>query len=84
MTKSTVILKKALKRGEDDIKTVELREPDTGSLRGLEMFAVLRMDVNAHRQLIPRISNITANEYDMLKPCDLLSLQTEVVSFFEG
>ncbi|OCH08100.1 hypothetical protein A6D98_09955 [Aliivibrio fischeri] len=81
---TVVTLKKPIQRGDDAIERVELREPDTGSLRGLEMFAVLRMDVNAHRTLIPRISNITANEFDMLKPSDLLSLQTEVVSFFEG
>lgn len=79
---SKVTLKRPLKRGENDIKEVELSEPNTGSLRGLEMFSILRMDVNTHRTLVPRISNITANEFDMLAPSDLVAVQSEVVSFF--
>ncbi|HHC7130612.1 TPA: phage tail assembly protein [Vibrio parahaemolyticus] len=77
-----VVLKKPLKRGENEITEINLREPDTGSLRGLEMFSILRMDINTHRQLVPRISDITANEFDMLKPSDLVAVQTEVVGFF--
>ncbi|HBC3836235.1 TPA: phage tail assembly protein [Vibrio parahaemolyticus] len=77
-----VELKKPLKRGDNEITEINLREPDTGSLRGLEMFSILRMDINTHRQLVPRISDITANEFDMLKPSDLVAVQTEVVGFF--
>ncbi|HGY9586742.1 TPA: phage tail assembly protein [Vibrio harveyi] len=77
-----VELKKPLKRGDIEITEINLREPDTGSLRGLEMFSILRMDINTHRQLVPRISDITANEFDMLKPSDLVAVQTEVVGFF--
>ena len=80
MTKIT--LKHAIKRGDEEITEINLREPDTGALRGLEIFSVLRMDVNTHRNLIPRISDITTNEFDKLRPADLLNLQTEVVSFF--
>lgn len=79
---SKVMLKKPIKRGDDEITEINLREPDTGSLRGLEMFSILRMDINTHRQLVPRISDITANEFDMLKPSDLVAVQTEVVGFF--
>ncbi|EJB5271314.1 phage tail assembly protein [Vibrio vulnificus] len=77
-----VELKKPLKRGDNEITEINLREPDTGSLRGLEMFSILRMDINTHRQLVPRISDITANEFDILKPSDLVAVQTEVVGFF--
>ncbi|MCC3798269.1 phage tail assembly protein [Vibrio parahaemolyticus] len=79
---SKVMLKKPIKRGDDEITEINLREPDTGSLRGLEMFSILRMDINTHRQLVPRISDINANEFDMLKPSDLVAVQTEVVGFF--
>ncbi|EGQ9107509.1 phage tail assembly protein [Vibrio cholerae] len=79
---SKVTLKRPLKRGEDDIIEIEFKEPNTGSLRGLEMYSILRMDVNTHRTLVPRISNITANEFDMLAPYDLAAVQSEVVSFF--
>lgn len=82
METRTAPLKNPIKRGEKEIKQVELREPGAGELRGLDNFSVLRMDVNAHRTLVPRISNITANEFDALKPKDLLAVQQEVVAFF--
>ncbi|MHA6195523.1 phage tail assembly protein [Pseudomonas wadenswilerensis] len=78
----TVTLTRPLKRGDQEITEVTLREPSAGELRGLEMFDVIRMGVNAHRILVPRISNITANEFDALSPRDLLSVNTEVVGFF--
>lgn len=78
----TVTLTSPLKRGDQEITEVTLREPRAGELRGLEMFDVIRMGVNAHRTLVPRISNITANEFDALAPRDLLSVNTEVVGFF--
>ncbi|EOG5640798.1 phage tail assembly protein [Pseudomonas aeruginosa] len=77
-----VPLSKPFKRGETEIAAVELREPSAGELRGLDMFDVIRMNVTAHRSLIPRISNLTANEFDQLLPRDLLNVQTEVVGFF--
>ncbi|MFD2178515.1 phage tail assembly protein [Veronia pacifica] len=81
---ATVKLSFPLKRGEKAIKTLDITKPDTGSLRGLEIFSLLRMDVNAHRQLLPRISSLTANEFDALDPVDLVAVQTEVVGFFTG
>lgn len=77
-----VKLSKPIKRGEKEIKEVTLREPTAGELRGLDNFDLMRMNVTAHRTLIPRISDITANEFDQLPPRDLIALQTEVVSFF--
>ncbi|MCO7217122.1 phage tail assembly protein [Halomonas sp. OfavH-34-E] len=82
MENRTVTLKTPIKRGENEIKEVQLREPRSGELRGLDNFSVLRMDVNAHRTLVPRISNLTANEFDALPPKDLLAVQQEVVAFF--
>lgn len=82
MENSTVTLKTPLKSGEQEITTVTIREPDTGSLRGLDMFSILRMDITQHRTLLPRISNLTSNDFDMLKPSDLVAVQSEVVSFF--
>ena len=82
METRTVTLKTPIKRGENEIKEVQLREPKSGELRGLDNFSVLRMDVNTHRTLVPRISNLTANEFDALPPKDLLAVQQEVVAFF--
>jgi hypothetical protein len=77
-----VTLKRPLKRGDTEITEVTFREPGAGELRGLDMFDVIRMNVTAHRTLVPRISNITANEFDVLSPKDLMAVQTEVVAFF--
>lgn len=77
-----VTLKRPIKRGETEITEVTFREPGAGELRGLDMFDVIRMNVTAHRTLVPRIANITANEFDQLAPKDLMAVQTEVVGFF--
>jgi len=77
-----VTLKRPIKRGDTEITEVTFREPGAGELRGLDMFDVIRMNVTAHRTLVPRIANITANEFDQLAPKDLMSVQTEVVAFF--
>lgn len=78
----TVTLKTPIKRGEEEVNTVRLREPRAGELRGLENFSILRMDVSAHRTLVPRLCDMTANEFDNLSPKDLLAVQQEVVAFF--
>lgn len=77
-----VILNTPFKRGEEEISQIELREPKSGELRGLELFSVLRMDVTAQRTLVPRISNMTANEFDTLSPSDLVKVMNEVCAFF--
>ncbi|PMN73145.1 phage tail assembly protein [Enterovibrio norvegicus] len=84
MTQTTknVTLFKPLTRGDTQITAIELREPNTGALRGLELFSVLRMDVTALRTLVPRISTVTANEFDQLGPKDLAIVANEVASFF--
>ena len=84
MSNAAVTLARPIKRGDAEITEVTFREPGAGELRGLDMFDVIRLGINAHRTLIPRISNITANEFDMLAPKDLLNVQTEVVGFFTG
>lgn len=78
----TVTLNNPISRGDNEITEVTLREPKSGELRGLELFAVLRMDITAHRTLVPRISNITAPEFDALGAKDLAIVTNEVVSFF--
>ena len=72
---------KRLKLKSKDV-LMRFAQPSAGELRGLDNFDVLRMNVGAHRTLIPRISNITANEFDMLRPKDLIAVQQEVVAFF--
>ena len=75
-------LQKKIKRGDNTVTEFNFREPDTGSLRGLEMFGILRMDINTHRTLVPRISDCDANMFDMLSPKDMVAVQNTVVNFF--
>lgn len=71
-------------RGADVIKSITLRKPKTGALRGLKLADVLNLDVNAHIQLLPRITNpaMTAAEAADLDPADFTSLAAGVLSFF--
>lgn len=82
MKARTVTLEEPITRGETEIKTIELRAPKAGELRGLNNFDVIQANVTAHRTLIPRISNITVNEFDLLDPADLMAVQQEVIAFF--
>ncbi len=73
-----------IRRGDTEITSVGLRQPDTGALRGLKLTDVLQMDVNAMCRLLPRISEpaLMPDEVAALPPADLLMLSSEVVSFF--
>ncbi|MGL4355663.1 MAG: phage tail assembly protein [Aeromonas sobria] len=72
-----------IQRGETEIKDIQLRQPRAGELRGLETVALLRMDYNSHRTLIPRLCPVlTANDIDAMDPKTLLAIQQEVVGFF--
>lgn len=82
MKTRTVTLEEPIERGEAKITTIELRSPKAGELRGLNNFEIIQANVTAHRALIPRISSITAAEFDKLEPADLMALQQEVIAFF--
>lgn len=72
-----------VKRESGDVTEVTIHEPKAGSLRGLETVAILRMDYNTHRTIIPRVCpELTANDIDAMDPKTLLALQQEVVGFF--
>jgi hypothetical protein len=79
-----VTLLKPLKRGDEDLKSLTLREPNGGDLRGLKLTDVLQMDVTAMTKLLPRVTNpaLAPDEVGQLSPADLLSLAGAVVSFF--
>lgn len=72
------------KQGDEqvDVMEIEMREPSSGELRGLKIFDVVQMDVNACRQLVPRITTMTANDFDSLSPKDLTTICNECAAFF--
>jgi hypothetical protein len=73
-----------IKRGDTEIKTVTLRKPDVGSLRGTKMTDVVQMDVNAMLLVLPRVTEpaLLPAEVAALDPADFLNLSSYLISFF--
>lgn len=79
----SITLEQPIKREGGDITELTLRKPNSGELRGLSLFDLLQMDVNALCKLAPRIAQPTVTEADLhqLVPGDLVQLATEVSGF---
>lgn len=78
-----VTLDNPIKRGESSIERIEVRKPDSGSLRGTSLNDLLTMDVNALITVLPRVTHPTLNNHEVraLQPEDLLQLGQVVASF---
>ena len=76
-------LKTPLKRGESLITTLTIRKPNTGSLRGCRLSAVLNSDVDSLVMLLPRITEPALTEHDIaqMDVRDLVNCASEVVGF---
>jgi hypothetical protein len=73
--------------GSDNEKTIgslQLRRPNSGELRGLNLHDLLKLDVNTVQELLPRITvpTITMAEAQRLDPADLVSISAEIAGFF--
>ncbi len=82
--RTTVKLDTPIKRGNDEIPEVQLRKPNSGELRGLNLSDILQLDVNALHKLLPRVTapGLTESEISELDPVDLVQLGTGVAGFF--
>jgi len=78
----TIKLTSPVGEGDDQIKTVELREPKAGELRGLQLSLIQVQDMDAMMILIPRISNLTERDLHNMKVADLTSISLGVLGFF--
>lgn len=72
-----------IKRGDTEVAELKLRKPDTGSLRGCSLNALLNSDVDEILMVLPRISDpiLTADELATLDPVDLVSCAGVLVGF---
>ncbi|MDR0216417.1 MAG: phage tail assembly protein [Comamonas sp.] len=79
-----VTLDYPIKRGETEIKSVSLRKPLAGQLRGIKLGELLNLDVGSVQLLLPRITapTLLAHEVAQLDPADLTELSIKVASFF--
>jgi len=83
-TLNTVIdLDQPIKRGETEIKSVTLRKPLAGELRGVNLTDLLQMDVSALVRVVPRISEptLTEQEVQAMDPADLFQIGSGVSVF---
>ncbi|ODS22895.1 hypothetical protein AB835_11630 [Candidatus Endobugula sertula] len=78
----TLTLSSPIKRGDENITSITLRKPDAGSLRGVALSDVVRMDVDALAEVVPRLSQITEQEFRQLEPYDLMMVGKELTTFF--
>lgn len=81
---ATVKLTRAIKRGETEINSIELIEPNAGSLRGTRLTDLLNGDVDAVVTVLPRISTPTIHKHEIsqLSARDLAMVTEEIMSFF--
>ncbi|MGR3199464.1 MAG: phage tail assembly protein [Paracoccus sp. (in: a-proteobacteria)] len=72
------------RKNADPIAAVVLRKPDVGTLRGLKLMELMRMDVATHCTLLPRITEpaLTPDEIEDLDVADFTSLVTGTLGFF--
>lgn len=70
-------------RGETTITEVQVRRPDGGSFRGLNLVQVSQLDYSQLETLLPRITTpmLTKQEIARLDPADLMQLGGEVMDF---
>lgn len=81
---TTVTLFTAIKRGDETIATVAIREPKAGELRGAKLTDVLQMDVGAMLTILPRVTEpaLMPAEIAGMGPADFLQLTGALVGFF--
>lgn len=79
----TVTLETGFKRGNDIIKSVDLRKPTTGDLRGIRLFELAQMEVDSLIKVLPRITipSMIEAEIRQMDPADFLLLAAEVAGF---
>jgi hypothetical protein len=82
-TENSITLDTPIKRGSDSITSIELRKPNAGELRGLNLTDLLQMDVTALQRVLPRISTPTLTEAEVsaMDVADLVQCGATVMGF---
>lgn len=66
----------------EEVKEIELRKPNAGNLRGLNLISVVEMHFDAAITLLPRISKLNERDILNMEPENFAPLMTEIASFF--
>lgn len=80
----SVELETPIKRGETLIKSLLVRKPKAGALRGLNMRDIVQMDVDTIGVMCTRICEppLTQQEVAQIEPFDLLQIGANMAGFF--
>ncbi len=80
---NSVTLDTPISRGKTMINTLNLRKPQSGELRGVQLIELLNMDVATLIKILPRITSpsITAPEAAGMDPADLLACGSKISAF---
>lgn len=72
-----------IRRGAQEIAAVQIRKPNSGELRGLNLVDLGQMHVDSLIKVLPRLTvpAITPIEAAQMNPADLLACGAEVASF---
>ncbi|MBS7131941.1 phage tail assembly protein [Pantoea sp. UBA5035] len=83
---NTVVLETPLKRGDTEIKQIDVIKPTAGSLRGVRLADLCQSDVDALLTVLPRITlpALTKSECNALDPVDLIVLGGKVIGFLQS
>ncbi|HEY3986425.1 phage tail assembly protein [Cedecea sp.] len=82
-SENTVVLETPIKRGDSEIREVQVTKPNAGSLRGIGLAALANADVDALITILPRVTypNLTKEECARLELPDLIALAGQVIGF---
>ena len=69
-------------QGEHEIKSITIRKPTVGELRGLKLTELLQMDIATCEKLLPRITELTPADIINLDPYDFTMLMEKIAGFF--
>lgn len=80
----TIELESPIIRGDTEIKTLQLRKPKAGELRGLIVGELARTNADQLLELLPRIStpSLTSAEVGEMDAADFTACALGIVDFF--
>ena len=81
--RETIILETPIKIGKSEISKFQIRKPGSGELRGVNLFELAQMNVDALIKVLPRITapSLTEQEVAEMDPVDLMQCALAVAGF---
>lgn len=84
MSKKTVSVKLVtpMMVKDKEVTELEIRKPNAGNLRGLNLVGVCELNFDTAMTLLPRISDLNERDVLNMEPENFPPLMTEIASFF--